>query len=112
MSEDQTVIYTARTAPEAHMLKNLLTEMGIPAVVENDRLEGAGLGANLTDWTTQVRVVVPGQHALLARQIALEFERKGLAGPAEPPIERPVQQQSPPVATSDDGSAEEEESTK
>ncbi|NQU25969.1 MAG: hypothetical protein HQ567_32165 [Candidatus Nealsonbacteria bacterium] len=113
MSENLTVIYTARTAPEAHLLKNALTEMGIPAAVENDVLE-RGSGVDAVGWATQARVVVPEVHALLARQTALEFERKGLADLAaltEPPIERPVQQPAASGEEPGDVWPEEDEST-
>ncbi len=97
MSEDQTVIYTAQTAQEAHMLRNLLSELGIPAAVDNDMLE-RGSGVDAVCWMTQARVVVPGQHAEEARRIALELERKGLAASAS-------------AADLDEGRPDDEEST-
>ena len=94
MSIEQTVIYTARTSQEAHLLRNLLVEVGIHAVVENDLLE-RGSGVDMMGWATSARVVVAGEDAQRARQIALQFERKA-AG---------AEQQSPPPGASADGDA-------
>jgi len=111
MPEDQTVIYTARTSQEAHLLRNLLAELGMPATVENDLLEG-GSGVDVSGWTTQARVVVAGQHAEEARRIALEFERKCIAESAEPEPLRGEPEHRPPAPAADpDGSWPDDEET-
>lgn len=79
MSDRQTVIYTARTMQDAHLLKNRLVELGIKAVVENDVLE-QGSGVDIVGWPTLARVVVSEGDAPRARQLALEFESKGGSG--------------------------------
>ncbi len=76
MSAQQTVIYTARTSQDAHLLKNLLADMQIEAQVENELLE-RGSGVDLVGWPTLARVVVAESDAVRARQIAVEFDRKG-----------------------------------
>jgi len=76
MSDDQKVIYTARTSQEAHLLRNLLAENGITAVVLNDLLDH-GSGAALAGWNTAARVAVAEDDAEPARQIAMRFDRSG-----------------------------------
>ena len=97
MSQRQTVIYTARTAQDAHFLKNLLAEHQIKSVVVNDALE-VGTVANLAGWPTSARVVVAEEDARRARQIALEFDREAAASAASPTAEGP-QPDGPPMAT-------------
>lgn len=73
MADNPIVIYRARTAPEAELIKARLAEQGIKALVTNDLLEG-GRGVDLLGWPTDARVVVGEADAERARQIALEFE--------------------------------------
>ncbi len=81
MSDEQIVIYTARTSQEAHLLKNYLSELRIRATVTNDVLE-RGSGVDIVGWPTLARVVVGEEDAPRARQIALDFERKAAAARA------------------------------
>jgi len=93
MAEKQRVIYRARNAVQAHLLKNLLAEEGIRAEVTNTVLEG-GAGVDILGWPTLARVVVDESVADQARQIALEFDREdatpaaqGVLNAPEPPPE-------------------------
>ena len=73
MSDNITVIYAAQTAQQAHMLKNVLVERGIKAIVTNDVLE-RGAGVDFIGWETLARVAVAEHDAEVAREIALAFE--------------------------------------
>lgn len=75
MIEGQTVIYTARTVQEAHLLKNLLAQEQIEAVVLTDSSQ-LGLGAEAAGWATAAKVAVADQDAPRAKQIAVRFDRK------------------------------------
>jgi len=91
MSQRQTVVYAARTSQDAHLLRNLLADLQIQAVVVNDVLE-RGSGVDVVGWPTLARVVVAEEDAARAREIALEFDRQmgpAAAGPTEegPPPE-------------------------
>lgn len=88
MSAEQKVIYAARTSQEAHLLKNLLADLGIKAVVTNELLE-RGSGVDIVGWPTASRVVVGEEDAPRARQIALELDRKLAAAAAGPRAEQP-----------------------
>jgi hypothetical protein len=97
MAGELTVIYTARTLPEAYQLQSLLAESGIQAVVSNESLKG-GLGGDVLGWSAQPCVAVAGENAGLARQIAIEFDQRMEvlsrspqyeAGEVEPPTKRP-----------------------
>ena len=96
MDESFVVIYAARTAPDAHQLKNLLAEAGIRAEVTNTALEG-GAGVELLGWPTLARVVVAGEDAERARQMALEFDAQ-LAALARAPAEEEPESEPPPTA--------------
>jgi hypothetical protein len=74
MAGDLKVVYAARTMQEAHLLRNLLEERGIRAIVTNAVLEG-GAGVDVLGWATLARVAVNEENAIIARQIALEFDR-------------------------------------
>ncbi len=73
MSQKQTVIYAAATVQEAYLLKDVLAEAGIVALVTNEVLEG-GAGVDVIGWTTLARVVVGEDDAEAARRIALYFD--------------------------------------
>jgi len=96
MFADQKVIYVARTVQDAYMLKNLLAEERIPAVVMNEVLEG-GSGVDIVGWPTAARVVVADADAERAQPVAVRFDRKlaslastpAAAPEAEPPGEVP-----------------------
>lgn len=88
MSPRHTVIYTARTAQDAHFLKNLLANARIEALVVNDTLD-LGAGSNPWGWSTSPRVLVAEEDAPRARQIALEFDREAAASAAGPGAEGP-----------------------
>jgi len=74
----QTVVYTARTLQDAHLLKNMLADAGIEALVINDVLEG-GSGVDVVGWATAARVVVEEKDAEVARQMARDFDRPNAA---------------------------------
>jgi len=83
MAEKLVAIYAARSAPEAHLLQNLLAEEGIEAIVTNEALEG-GAGVDILGWPTLARVVVHEHTAARAREIALDFEGRGKEPAQEP----------------------------
>ncbi len=95
MDDSFVVIYAARTATDAHQLKNLLAEAGIRAEVTNTVLEG-GAGVELLGWPTLARVVVAGKDAERARQTALEFDRK-IAAMARAPAGEDSESEPPPT---------------
>jgi hypothetical protein len=74
MAGDLKVIYAARTMQEAYLLRNVLEEEGVRAIVTNAVLEG-GAGTDILGWPTLARVAVNEENAVAARQIALEFDR-------------------------------------
>jgi Putative prokaryotic signal transducing protein len=76
MSGKQIVICTAANLPQAHLLRNVLEELGIPASITNDAVQFA-VGEAPAGWATAPRVVVDEQQAELARRVALEFEAAG-----------------------------------
>jgi hypothetical protein len=90
MSEKQVVVYTARNKQQAHLLKNLLEESGIEAVVSGDVLSD-GTGVDAVGWATAARVVVAEEDAAAARGLAEEFDRRGAepTGPLEFPEPEP-----------------------
>src|SRR4051812_33096771 len=73
MSGEPTVIYSAASTQQAHLLKGLLEERGITARVINDSLQMGG-GELPLGWTAAARVVVAHSDALQARQIAESFD--------------------------------------
>lgn len=75
MAQEPTVIYTASTVQNAHLLKNLLAEHQIEAIVLNDVLAG-GSGVDVVGWSTAARVAVDEEHAVVARQMAVRFDHK------------------------------------
>jgi hypothetical protein len=76
MSSKPTVIYTAANLPQAHLLRNMLEDLGIPATVTNDAVQQA-IGDIPAGWSTAPRVVVAEEHAELARRVAMEFDSPG-----------------------------------
>ena len=88
MSQRQTVVYAARTSQDAHLLRNLLEQLQIKAIVVNDVLE-RGSGVDILGWPTLARVVVAEEDASRARQIALEFDRQVGSTAAGVPAEGP-----------------------
>jgi hypothetical protein len=74
MAGNLKIVYAARNMQEAHLLKNVLEEEGIRAIVTNPSLEG-GSGVDIVGWPTLARVVVNEENAAAARQIAVDFER-------------------------------------
>jgi len=77
------VVYAARTTQQAHMLKGVLAARGIQAVVFNENLPSSlGIGAAI--WAVLPRVAVAAEHAVAARQMALEFEQHDvIPGPGD-----------------------------
>jgi hypothetical protein len=97
MKQDLVVIYAARTLQDAHLLRNLLSDAGIQAVVTNDLLQG-GSGVDIVGWPSLSRVAVGAADAPRAREMALEFDRRAVAaaedggevlGDEGPPAEAP-----------------------
>lgn len=92
MSGKQIVIYRARTAVDAQLLKNVLAEAGIRALVTNEALAD-GAGTDILGWPSLAQVVVDENDALAARRVAMEFDRQAAEGiaeePAEPAPEKP-----------------------
>jgi hypothetical protein len=75
MSGEPTVIYSAASSQQAHLLKSLLAERGIAAWVVNDSIQIAG-GELPLGWTAAAKVVVGDLDAAEARQFALEFDQR------------------------------------
>jgi hypothetical protein len=75
MSREPTVIYSAASTQQAHLLRSLLEDEGIAARVVNDAIQIAG-GELPVGWTAAARVVVPRQDAAAARQLAEQFDRQ------------------------------------
>jgi len=98
-ARDLVTIYAARTATDAHQLRNLLVEAGIRATVTNSVLEG-GAGVDVIGWATLARVAVAERDAEAARQMALEFDQRVAAmlheSQDEPPGEKPPSGMIPP----------------
>ena len=82
MADKTTVIYAGRTMQDAHLLRNLLADEGIQALVINDLLQG-GSGVDIVGWPTAARVVVAEHDAPRARAIAVEFDRRAAAAAHE-----------------------------
>jgi hypothetical protein len=61
-------VYRARSSAQAHLIKNALQEAGVPAIVENDLLQGV-LGDVPLGWATAPRVLVEESQAALSRSI-------------------------------------------
>ena len=100
MPEPQ-VIYAAANMQQAYLLKSVLADRGIVAIVANGMLQG-GSGVDMVGWPTLARVVVAECDAVLARQIALEFDRRTAGGddgdgPGET-FERPKRGRRRPMA--------------
>lgn len=86
MSDQLTVVYAARTVQDAYLLRNLLEQAGIGAVVTNEVLSG-GSGVEVLGWPTLARVVVAAKDALRARRIALDFDARAAARSGQEPEE-------------------------
>jgi hypothetical protein len=70
---DPVEIYSAQSVVQAHLLKNLLADQGITAIVTNQLLHG-GSGVDLIGTPTAAKVVVATEDAATAREFALEFD--------------------------------------
>lgn len=81
MSEKQAVVYTARDKQQAHVLRNLLEEAGIEAVVTG-HLVSEGTGVEAAGWATVARVMVAEQDAKAARRLVEQFEGRPPPAPA------------------------------
>ena len=73
--QEPVVVYAAASAQDANFLKNLLAEAGIKATVTNAVLQG-GMGGTVIGWHALARVAVARENAEIARQVALEFDRR------------------------------------
>lgn len=77
MSEQNLVeVYRAQNSMQAHLVRSVLEDEGIPAVVDGDVLQGV-IGAMPAGWAGAPRVLVDGDHESRAREIVnradLEF---------------------------------------
>ena len=77
MQDSPKVVYAAQNVPQAYLLKNLLEQSGIQAIVTNETLAG-GSGVDFVGWQTLARVVVDEPDYETARRIALEFDHAGV----------------------------------
>ena len=95
MPENLIVVYAARTLQDAHLLRNLLADAGIHAVVSNDLLQG---GSGSTSGMAGLsRVLSATEDAPRAREIALEFDRRVAPAAAKtPPARRSCRRRHPP----------------
>jgi uncharacterized paraquat-inducible protein A len=75
MPGQPTVIYSAASTQQAHLLKGLLAAQGINAWVVNDAIQLAG-GDLPLGWAAAARVVVSDEDAAAARALAEEFDRQ------------------------------------
>jgi hypothetical protein len=83
MPDRMQVIYTAANVPQAHLLKNLLDEAGIPSSVVNDSLQAVA-GEVPFGWVTAARVLVAEERADESRRIAEEFDATLVAAARKP----------------------------
>src|SRR5437867_2946166 len=81
MAGQPIVIYSAANTQQAHLLKGLLVEQGIPASVLNDTIQFAG-GELPLGWATAPRVVVAESDAVQARELADQFDRQTTREPS------------------------------
>lgn len=72
---DPTEIYSAQSVVQAHLLRNLLADQGITAIVANQFLHG-GSGVELFGTPTAAKVVVAAEDAAAAREFALDFDER------------------------------------
>jgi hypothetical protein len=75
VADTHKVIYIARDAEQAHLLKNILFEQGIFAYVTGDSLR-IGEGELPMGLATAPRVVVDQANAERARRLALDFDQQ------------------------------------
>ena len=83
---EPTEIYSAQSVVQAYLLKNLLADQGITAVVSNQLLHG-GSGVDMVGTPTAAKVVVAAEDAETAREFALDFDDRSqeqAAWPEEP----------------------------
>lgn len=81
-------IYSAGSVPQAYMLRNLLAESGIVAVVANSTLHGGGV--DLVGLHTAAKVMVAQKNAAAARRFALQFDDAAVAAAEFPPEPDPL----------------------
>lgn len=72
---DPTEIYSAKSVVQAYLLKNLLADQGITAIVTNQLLHG-GSGVDFVGTPTAAAVVVAAEDAATAREFALDFDER------------------------------------
>jgi len=72
---EPTEIYSAQSVVQAYLLKNLLADQGITAVVSNQLLHG-GSGVDMVGTPTAAKVVVAAEDAAAAREFALDFDER------------------------------------
>lgn len=80
--QDLTVVYAAADAQEAHLLKGLLAERDIEAVVLNESLQGAAGGLPV-GHPVSPRVAVLGADEPKAMQVVTAFQRQREIGPPQ-----------------------------
>jgi hypothetical protein len=94
MADNLTVIYSARTIPDAYQLRNVLLDAGIDAMVTSEALDGA-IGSDILGGAASARVAVAERDAAVARQMAIEFDQRIAAG-LNAPTEEPPEVETPP----------------
>ncbi len=80
--EDLIVVYSAANLQEAHLLKGLLAQREIDAVVLNEAL-GAATGGVPVGQATSPRIGVAQADEAKARQVVVAFERQQQIGPPQ-----------------------------
>jgi hypothetical protein len=84
MSEPRWVeVVRARDAPEAHLLKSVLEDAGVAALVEGELLQGV-LGELPLGWSHAPRVLVAQCDVPRAREILGRRPGSGAARPTDP----------------------------
>lgn len=86
MSQEPTIIYRGWRLQEAYLLRNLLIEQGVPAVVFNENVQPLWGAVPMTPETGP-QVAVPSEFAEQARVVAHEFDaaQQRLSLMEEPP---------------------------
>ena len=83
MSESRLVeVYRARDGTQAHLLRTMLEEAGIPTCIEGEQLQGA-VGGLPTGWSIAPRLVVEAEHASQARALLESWEKAPPCGDAD-----------------------------
>jgi hypothetical protein len=80
--QDLIVVYSAGSSQEAHLLKGLLAQRDIAAVVQNDALQSAAGGLHMGN-SLAPNVVVAAADLPKAREVVIAFRRQQEIGPPQ-----------------------------